>query len=109
MLKKYFVFRFDQRLLASFVKKYFSQESLSNSYPLIHDEASSLSIPLPQETQKSQYIQWVNRLPANEKPTWLGLPDNAEKVLLISEGNRSNFHPHHQHSIDFPLRNEIRR
>lgn len=55
---------------------------------MIHDETSSLSISMPQHPQKSQYIQWVNQLPVNEKPTWLGLPDNAEKVLLISEGNR---------------------
>ena len=78
--------RFDQRLLASFVTKLFCQESLNSSYPLITDEMSSLAIPMPQETAKSKYLDWVKQLPANEKPTWLGLPDNAEKVLLISEG-----------------------
>ncbi|CAF0861312.1 unnamed protein product [Adineta steineri] len=80
--------RFDQRLLASFVAKLFCQESLNSSYPLIQDDTSSLSIPMPQDTTKMKYVEWVKQLPANEKPTWLGLPDNAEKVLLISEGSK---------------------
>lgn len=67
--------------------KLFCQESLNTSYPMIKDDASSLMIPLPQETTKHKYVEWAKHLPSNEKPTWLGLPDNAEKVLLISEGN----------------------
>ena len=46
---------------------------------------------MPQDTTKSKYLDWVKQLPVNEKPTWLGLPDNAEKVLLISEGKTSTF------------------
>jgi dynein heavy chain 1 len=45
---------------------------------------------MPQDTTKNKYVEWVKQLPSNEKPTWLGLPDNAEKVLLISEGNRKH-------------------
>jgi dynein heavy chain 1, cytosolic len=77
---------FDQRLLAAFVTKLFCQESLNSVYPLIRDDASSFTIAMPQDTQKSKYVDWMKHLPANEKPTWLGLPNNAEKVLLISEG-----------------------
>jgi hypothetical protein len=73
--------------LAAFVTKLFCQESLNNSYPLIKDDVSSLSISMPQDTTKYKYVEWVKQLPTDEKPTWLGLPDNAEKVLLISEGN----------------------
>jgi dynein heavy chain 1 len=74
--------------LASFVAKLFCQESLNSSYPLIKDDVSSLLVPMPQDTAKIKYVEWLKQLPANEKPTWLGLPDNAEKVLLISEGNK---------------------
>lgn len=80
--------------MANFVAKIFCQESLNTSYPLIKDDASSFVVPMPQDTTKNKYIEWVKHLPPNEKPTWLGLPDNAEKVLLISEGNEkawSNF------------------
>jgi dynein heavy chain 1 len=80
------LYRFDQRLLAAFVAKFFCQESLNSSYPLIKDDLSSLMIPMPQETTKTKYVDWMKHLPSDERPTWLGLPDNAEKVLLISEG-----------------------
>lgn len=66
--------------------KLFCQESLNSNYPLIKDDLSSVSITIPQEILKNKYVDWVKQLPTNEKPTWLGLPDNAEKVLLISEG-----------------------
>lgn len=79
--------RFDQRLLAAFVAKLFCQESLNTSYPLIKDDVSSFTIPMPQDSTKHKYVDWLKQLPSNEKPTWLGLPDNAENVLLISEGN----------------------
>jgi dynein heavy chain 1 len=29
----------------------------------------------------------VNRLPEREPPTYLGLPGNAEKLLLVGHGN----------------------
>jgi dynein heavy chain 1 len=82
--------RFDQRLLAAFVAKLFCQESLNTSYPLIKDDVSSFTIPMPQDSTKHKYVDWLKQLPSNEKPTWLGLPDNAEKVLLISEGNEKH-------------------
>ncbi|CAF3346282.1 unnamed protein product [Rotaria sp. Silwood1] len=80
--------RFDQHLLAAFVTKLFCQESLNTSYPLIKDDFSSLLISMPQDTTKNKYIEWIKHLPSNEKTTWLGLPDNAEKVLLISQGSK---------------------
>jgi dynein heavy chain 1 len=73
--------------LTAFVTKLFCQESLNTSYPLIKDDISSLLVSMPQDKTKNKYVEWVKHLPPNEKPTWLGLPDNAEKVLLISEGN----------------------
>lgn len=51
---------------------------------------SSLLINIPQDTTKHKYIEWIKQLPSNEKPTWLGLPDNAEKVLLISQSKGKN-------------------
>ena len=73
--------------MTGFVAKLFSQESLDTSYPLINDHVSSLMVSIPQDTTKHKYVEWAKQLSLNEKPTWLGLPDNAEKVLLISEGN----------------------
>ena len=30
-------------------------------------------------------MDWVNRLPEREPPTYLGLPANAEKLLLVGQ------------------------
>jgi dynein heavy chain 1 len=93
--------------LADLVAKLFCQESLNNSYPLIKDDGSSLLIPMPQDTTKNKYVEWVKQLPPNEKPTWLGLPDNAEKVLLISEGNRKQGVSNHLFYVTSYLRYQI--
>lgn len=31
-------------------------------------------------------MQWVELLPDTQTPSWLGLPNNAEKVLLTTQG-----------------------
>jgi len=31
-------------------------------------------------------MHWVNALPEREPPTYLGLPANAEKLLLVDHG-----------------------
>lgn len=39
---------------------------------------------LPSTTAKKDFIDWVNSLPEREPPTYLGLPANAEKLLLVA-------------------------
>lgn len=31
-------------------------------------------------------MQWVELLPDTQTPSWLGLPNNAERVLLTTQG-----------------------
>jgi dynein heavy chain 1 len=33
-----------------------------------------------------EFMEWVDRLPEREPPTYLGLPANAEKLLLVGHG-----------------------
>ena len=33
-------------------------------------------------------MAWVNKLPEREPPTYLGLPANAEKLLLVGHAKR---------------------
>lgn len=35
------------------------------------------------------FIEWVTRLPEREPPTYLGLPANAEKLLLVGHGQQT--------------------
>ena len=36
--------------------------------------------------RREQYMQWVEALSDTQTPSWLGLPNNAEKVLLTNKG-----------------------
>lgn len=44
---------------------------------------------VPGGTQMRDFMEWVNRLPEREPPTYLGLPANAEKMLLVGHGKRT--------------------
>ena len=41
------------------------------------------ALKLPSSTTFSAFEQWVNALPEREPPSFLGLPENAEKLLLV--------------------------
>jgi len=41
--------------------------------------------------RREEFVQWVEMLPDTQTPSWLGLPNNAEKVLLTTQGkNRTS-------------------
>lgn len=50
-------------------------------------EKSSKSITMPDGIRRDQFLHWVNQLPEKQTPSWLGLPDSAEKVLLTNQGS----------------------
>lgn len=36
--------------------------------------------------RREEFMHWVEMLPDTQTPSWLGLPSNAEKVLLTTQG-----------------------
>ena len=81
---------FDQRLLTSFINKLFTPKSFEPDFPLISgvtplDDKKSI-IHMPEGISRDHFLSWVENLPERQTPSWLGLPDNAEKVLLINQG-----------------------
>ena len=36
--------------------------------------------------RREQFVQWTEKLPDAQSPSWLGLPNNAEKLLLTVQG-----------------------
>jgi dynein heavy chain 1 len=74
---------FDQRLLDAFVETLFSARSYDVGFCLV-DGVDSTQIP--EGTRVDQFLTWVNGLPDKQSPVWLGLPADAEKLLLISKG-----------------------
>ena len=41
---------------------------------------------MPDGIRRDQFLQWVESLTDRQTPSWLGLPNNAEKVLLTTRG-----------------------
>ncbi len=44
------------------------------------------SLVVPGGTSLKEFMEWIQRLPEREPPTYLGLPANAEKLLLVGQG-----------------------
>ena len=44
------------------------------------------SLAVPSGTRMQDFMEWVNSLPEREPPTYLSLPANAEKLLLVGHG-----------------------
>lgn len=44
-------------------------------------------------------MQWVELLPDTQTPSWLGLPNNAERVLLTTQGGYSRPPPTRSSSL----------
>lgn len=57
-------------------------------YALIHYRASGdkAVLSIPDGTKKEHFVKWVENLPSVESPVWLGLPENAEKLLTTKKG-----------------------
>lgn len=80
---------YDQRLLDSFVNNLFTPECYDIDFQLVKGTGEhEKSIVVPDGTKMEQFLEWVGKLPDREPPTWLGLPSNAERVLLTLKGNK---------------------
>ena len=71
---------FDQRLLDSFVKRLFCSASFGSTFQLAE------GIQGPEGTKRNQFMEWIEALPSKNSPTWLGLPETAEDMLLANIG-----------------------
>ncbi|KAH6926569.1 hypothetical protein HPB50_019808 [Hyalomma asiaticum] len=81
---------FDQRLLNSFLSKLFTAKSFEPDFMLIEPNAGDSldkGIASPEGIRRDQFLHWVESLTERQTPSWLGLPNNAEKVLLTNRGS----------------------
>lgn len=79
---------FDQRLLNSFLNKLFTKKSFDTDFSLVTGigEGDKTSIIMPEGIRRDHFLQFVENLSERQTPSWLGLPNNAEKVLLTNYG-----------------------
>jgi dynein heavy chain 1 len=50
------------------------------------DDDDDGSLVVPSGTTLKDFTDWIKKLPEREPPTYLGLPANAEKLLLVGQG-----------------------
>jgi predicted nuclease with TOPRIM domain len=77
---------FDQRLLDALLEKLFSPRSFDAEFPLV--DVPGLRVAAPEGTKAEAFQQWIDALPAVQTPAWLGLPADAERLLLTNNGRR---------------------
>lgn len=81
---------FDQRLLTSFLKKLFTARSFESDFALVANvdggAGGQRHITMPDGTRRDHFLKWIENLSDRQTPSWLGLPNNAEKVLLTTRG-----------------------
>ncbi|XP_033735277.1 cytoplasmic dynein 1 heavy chain 1-like isoform X2 [Pecten maximus] len=80
---------FDQRLLTTFINKLFSPKSFEAEFNLVSNiDGHGKKISMPDGVQREQFVQFAELLEGDRQtPAWLGLPNNAEKVLLTNRGS----------------------
>ncbi|KAK7789348.1 hypothetical protein R5R35_002380 [Gryllus longicercus] len=84
---------FDQRLLGSFLAKLFTPRSFEADFALVANvdgvgggPGGQRHITMPDGTRRDHFLCWIESLSDRQTPSWLGLPNNAEKVLLTTRG-----------------------
>lgn len=76
---------FDQKLLDAFLSKLFNEKCFDHDYNLV----SEPQIHIPDCVRRDQFLAWIEQLGEKQSPEWLGLPHNAETVLLTNQGKDS--------------------
>lgn len=84
----------DFKTLNNLVKGFLTPAAFEENYDIIQDIQSAAtpgeqaqSLLLPSGTGWKDFTEWVRQLPEREPPTYLGLPSNAEKLLLVGRAN----------------------
>ncbi|XP_023254112.1 cytoplasmic dynein 1 heavy chain 1-like [Seriola lalandi dorsalis] len=77
---------FDQRLLITFLDRIFTKGSFDSEFKLALKVDGHKDIKMPDGIRREEFMHWVEMLPDTQTPSWLGLPSNAEKVLLTTQG-----------------------
>lgn len=74
-------------LLDCFLEKLFTSKSFDADRVLISNiDGKGADLCIPDGNSREHLIHWAEKMPYLQLPSWLGLPNNAEKVLLTVRG-----------------------
>jgi len=78
---------FDNKILTSLVDQLFTPDCYGRDFPLFHDNDNNAGLTIPDETSADKFLEWIQKLPNVESPTWSGLPVNTERILRTQQTN----------------------
>ena len=70
--------------------KLFTPESFDSSFHLVSGVmmgGNQTEVKMPEGIRRDQFLSWVEQLEDRQSPDWLGLPNNAERLLLTTRGH----------------------
>lgn len=85
----------DFQILTRLVTQVMTPAAFDNDHKLVESPASAdqpgvghdaEGLTMPEGTSIKDFVDWVDALPDREPPTYLGLPANAERLLLVDQG-----------------------
>ncbi len=79
----------DFSLLSSIVGQVFDPAAYETDHELVSIPEEGQALKVPTGTTIRDFMGWVEKLPEREPPAYLGLPANAEKLLLMGQGRET--------------------
>lgn len=76
----------DFELLNQLVESFLTPAAYDIGHKLVEGNDKEGSLEVPSGTSMQDFMSWIQKLPEREPPTYLGLPANAEKLLLVGLG-----------------------
>lgn len=82
----------DFKRLAQLVNSFMTPSAYDIGHKLVEGTISGNGadadggLVVPSGTSAKDFMEWIQKLPEREPPTYLGLPANAEKLLLVGQG-----------------------
>lgn len=78
----------DFHQLETLVNSFLTPSAFEDEHKMVSGVENDDCLALPGGTSLRDFTDWVNQLPEREPPTYLGLPANAEKLLLVGHGKK---------------------
>ncbi|KAF8367390.1 dhc-1 [Pristionchus pacificus] len=79
---------FDQTLLDCMLEQIFTAKSFEPDHKLITRYDGEDALKVPDASRRDVLLDWADKIHSTQLPSWLGLPNNAEKVLLQQRADK---------------------
>eukprot|EP01061_Rhynchopus_euleeides_P030593 TRINITY_DN5081_c0_g1_i1.p1 TRINITY_DN5081_c0_g1~~TRINITY_DN5081_c0_g1_i1.p1 ORF type:complete len:4809 (+),score=2467.50 TRINITY_DN5081_c0_g1_i1:97-14523(+) len=79
---------FDQKLMRSFLTRFFTQHCYGTSFTLTNDREGEKPLAIAQGHERHHFESWVQEMPDTQTPVWLGLPGESQKMIQQQQGEQ---------------------